>query len=421
MEENEKVIYEEDNFKTNAKIIVIGVGGGGSNAVNGMIHDKNDKVEYWVFNTDSQALASSPCDNKIILGKNTTKGLGAGGNPEKGKEAAEDSYAEIQSVVSGADMVFIACGEGGGTGTGASPVVAKAAKEAGCLVLAIVTRPFNFEGEERNDKALEGINNLKPYVDALIIVSNNKMLFINGKLSIKDALAESNKVLAQSVKTLTDLILIHGIINLDFADVKTTLTGKGLALIGIGFGKGENKAIEAAENAINSPLLETTIRGSKSMLINFTLGECSSAEDVQTAVDYITVAAGVKDNKVSVIFGIQIDESLGDTMKVAIIATDFDKNPSPIPNPAPMPTPSPTPNPIPTPKPIKISDRENNVEKDSSATPDYLTKFFNTPISTEEVEEKKEAYVPENDTTTTFTINEEVEDEDDAVVISKID
>lgn len=421
MEENEKVIYEEDNFKTNAKIIVIGVGGGGSNAVNGMIHDKNDKVEYWVFNTDSQALASSPCDNKIILGKNTTKGLGAGGNPEKGKEAAEDSYAEIQSVVSGADMVFIACGEGGGTGTGASPVVAKAAKEAGCLVLAIVTRPFNFEGEERNDKALEGINNLKPYVDALIIVSNNKMLFINGKLSIKDALAESNKVLAQSVKTLTDLILIHGIINLDFADVKTTLTGKGLALIGIGFGKGENKAIEAAENAINSPLLETTIRGSKSMLINFTLGECSSAEDVQTAVDYITVAAGVKDNKVSVIFGIQIDESLGDTMKVAIIATDFDKNPSPIPNPAPMPTPSPTPNPIPTPKPIKISDRENNVEKDSPATPDYLTKFFNTPISTEEVEEKKEAYVPENDTTTTFTINEEVEDEDDAVVISKID
>lgn len=285
--ENEdlKPIFDEEGLQANAKIIVIGVGGGGSNAVNGMLHDKNDEVDYWVFNTDSQALANSPCDNKLILGRNVTRGLGAGGLPEMGQKAAEDSYNDIQLVVKGSDMVFIAAGEGGGTGTGAAPVVARAAKEAGCLVLGIVTRPFTFEGKARKLHALEGISNLKQYVDALIVVSNDKMMFNNGALGIKNAFAASDEILAQSVKTVTDLILVHGVINLDFADVKATLAGKGLSLIGIGYGEGENKAIDAATNAINSPLLETSIRGSRSMIINITVGDDTTLDDVQYAIN----------------------------------------------------------------------------------------------------------------------------------------
>lgn len=408
MEDN-KIIEEDVDFKTNAKIIVIGVGGGGSNAVNRMINDKNDKVEYWVFNTDVQALASSPCERKLILGKNTTKGLGAGGNPNAGKAAAEDSYSEIQDIVKGADMVFIACGEGGGTGTGASPVVAKAAKDAGCLVLAIVTRPFNFEGDVRNNKALEGINTLKPFVDSLIIVSNDKMLFTNSNIAFKDALIESDKVLAQCVKTLTDLILVHGLINLDFADVKSTLTGKGLALIGIGYGKGANKAEEAAYNAINSPLLENSIRGSKSMLINFTLGKSSSTNDIQKAIDYIEDAAGVKDYKVNINFGIQFDDSLDDTMKVAIIATDFQKSDSAL---------SDSITPIPAPNSIPPFDKENDK---TNVTPSYLTEFFKKQTSTAVDEKKDEENIIEDNMTTFNKTNEIYEEEDDAIVISKND
>jgi cell division protein FtsZ len=324
--EEKKTIYDDDELQTNAKIIVIGVGGGGSNAVNGMINDKSDEVEYWVFNTDSQALANSPCENKLILGKNVTRGLGAGGQPEMGRRAAEDSYSDIQLIVKNCDMVFIAAGEGGGTGTGAGPVVAKAAKEAGCLVLGIVTRPFNFEGKVRKLHALEGISELRKYVDALIVVSNDKMMFNNGSLSIKNAFAASDEILAQSVKTVTDLILKHGIINLDFADVKATLSDKGLSLIGIGFGQGENKALDAATNAINSPLLEASIRGAKSMIINITVGDDSSLNEVRSAINYITECAGGTDNDVNIIFGVQLGDDYHDKMKIAIIATDFNKD-----------------------------------------------------------------------------------------------
>ncbi len=437
--ENEdlKPIFADEDLPTNAKIIVIGVGGGGSNAVNGMLHDKNEEVDYWVFNTDSQALANSPCDNKLILGKNVTRGLGAGGNPEMGQKAAEDSYNDIKLVIQGADMVFIAAGEGGGTGTGAAPVVAKAAKEQGCLVIGIVTRPFTFEGKARKHNALEGINNLRQYVDALIVVSNDKMMFNNGSLGIRNAFAASDEILAQSVKTVTDLILVHGVINLDFADVKATLEGKGLALIGIGYGEGENKAIDAATNAINSPLLETSIRGSKSMILNITVGDDTTLDDVQYAINFITESAGGRENDVNIIFGVQNDDSFHSKMKIAIIATDFTRdidvdqldtaynrsisslNNNGMNN---MPEPPATPvmkEEIPIRSVVKEEIKE---DRERSVLPDYLRDFFaeeNQPSmpARETIQE-----VSKNDPTTTFkTVDSEVvdDDEDDAIVVER--
>lgn len=437
--ENEdlKPIFADEDLPTNAKIIVIGVGGGGSNAVNGMLNDKNEEVDYWVFNTDSQALANSPCDNKLILGKNVTRGLGAGGNPEMGQKAAEDSYNDIKLVIHGADMVFIAAGEGGGTGTGAAPVVAKVAKEEGCLVIGIVTRPFTFEGKARKHNALEGINNLRQYVDALIVVSNDKMMFNNGSLGIRNAFAASDEILAQSVKTVTDLILVHGVINLDFADVKATLEGKGLALIGIGYGEGENKAIDAATNAINSPLLETSIRGSKSMILNITVGDDTTLDDVQYAINYITESAGGRENDVNIIFGVQNDDSFHSKMKIAIIATDFtrdidvdqldtayNRSISSFNNNGmnSMPEEPSTPV-IKEETPIRsVVKEEIKEDRERSVLPDYLRDFFaedNQPSrpATESVQENSH-----NDPTTTFKrVDSEVvdDDEDDAIVVER--
>lgn len=436
--ENEdlKPIFADEDLPTNAKIIVIGVGGGGSNAVNGMLHDKNEEVDYWVFNTDSQALANSPCDNKLILGKNVTRGLGAGGNPEMGQKAAEDSYNDIKLVIHGADMVFIAAGEGGGTGTGAAPVVAKAAKEEGCLVIGIVTRPFTFEGKARKHNALEGINNLRQYVDALIVVSNDKMMFNNGSLGIRNAFAASDEILAQSVKTVTDLILVHGVINLDFADVKATLEGKGLALIGIGYGEGENKAIDAATNAINSPLLETSIRGSKSMILNITVGDDTTLDDVQYAINYITESAGGRENDVNIIFGVQNDDSFHSKMKIAIIATDFTRDidvdqldtaynrsisslnngMNSIPEEPSTPV-------MKEETPIRsVVKEEIKEDRERSVLPDYLRDFFaeeNQPSrpAAESMQENSH-----NDPTTTFQrVDSEVvdDDEDDAIVVER--
>ena len=320
--EKDPLFFSDEGLTTNAKIKVIGVGGGGSNAVNQMINDKKDLVQYIICNTDAQALAHSECQNKYVLGKNVTRGLGAGGNPDMGRKAAEDSYKDLQLLVKDADMVFIACGEGGGTGTGAAPVVAKAAKEKGCLVLAIVTRPFNFEGKNRRLNALQGISELKKNVDAIIVVSNDKLVFNNGKKTIKESFREADEVLARAVKTVTDLILLHGTINLDFADVKSTLQGKGISLIGIGTGVGKNKAIDAASNAINSPLLEASIKGAKSMILNVTVGDDTSLDDVQYAINYINEAAG---NEANIIWGLLNDETYHDKMTIAIIATDFSK------------------------------------------------------------------------------------------------
>ena len=437
--ENEdlKPIFADEDLPTNAKIIVIGVGGGGSNAVNGMLNDKNEEVDYWVFNTDSQALANSPCDNKLILGKNVTRGLGAGGNPEMGQKAAEDSYNDIKLVIHGADMVFIAAGEGGGTGTGAAPVVAKVAKEEGCLVIGIVTRPFTFEGKARKHNALEGINNLRQYVDALIVVSNDKMMFNNGSLGIRNAFAASDEILAQSVKTVTDLILVHGVINLDFADVKATLEGKGLALIGIGYGEGENKAIDAATNAINSPLLETSIRGSKSMILNITVGDDTTLDDVQYAINYITESAAGRENDVNIIFGVQNDDSFHSKMKIAIIATDFtrdidvdqldtayNRSISSFNNNGMNSMPEEPSTPVMKEEtPIRsVVKEEIKEDRERSVLPDYLRDFFaedNQPSrpATESVQENSH-----NDPTTTFKrVDSEVvdDDEDDAIVVER--
>lgn len=309
-----------DAFESYVKILVIGVGGGGSNAVNEMVEDGLKNIDFWVFNTDAQALATSKSPNRLVLGENVTKGLGAGGQPAVGKQAAEDSLPAIKDIIKGYNMVFVACGEGGGTGTGAAPVVAKAAKDMGALTVAIVTRPFTFEGTGRIKKATSGIAALKEAVDSLIIVSNDKLMFMNGKSSIKDAFGESDKVLAQSVKTITDLILLPGIINLDFADVKNTLSNKGLALIGFGTATGPNKAKEAANAAIASPLLEVSIKGARSAIVNITGGDGVTLNEAQEAVRYITEVAG---GDVNIIFGVQMNPEFDDMMLVSVIATDF--------------------------------------------------------------------------------------------------
>lgn len=313
--------FHFDPFESYAKIVVIGVGGGGSNAVNKMLEDRTGNIVYWVFNTDAQALATSKAENRLVLGKNLTKGLGAGGDPAVGREAALDSLEEIKQVIEGADMVFIAAGMGGGTGTGAAPIVAKCAKEAGALTVAIVTRPFNFEGQTRKVKAVEGINELRANVDSIIIVSNDSLMMFNGSRSLGEAFSESDRVLSQSVKTITDLIILPGVINLDFADVKSTLSGKGIAMIGFGMGSGEKKALDAATSAITCPLLEASIRGCRSAIINVTGGQGVTLADASDAVDYITEAAG---NNINIIFGVQQNPALNDTMMISIIATDFD-------------------------------------------------------------------------------------------------
>lgn len=314
--------FELDAFESYAKIVVIGVGGAGSNAVNQMLEEKIANIEFWVFNTDAQALATSKAENRLVLGRQTTRGLGAGGDPQVGREAALDSVDDIKRVIEGANMVFIAAGMGGGTGTGAAPVVAKLAKDAGALTVAIVTRPFTFEGNSRKVKAVEGITELKSAVDSIIIVSNDKLMFMNGSRPISEAFNESDKVLAQSVKTITDLILLPGLINLDFADVRSTLKDKGVALIGFGMGSGEHKAEEASSSAIASPLLEASVKGAHSAIINITGGKSVTLDEAQEAVNYITEAAG---NNVNIIFGVQQNLELNDQMLISVIATEFDE------------------------------------------------------------------------------------------------
>ena len=303
-----------------ARIKVFGIGGGGCNAVNRMVNEGVKGVEFYVCNTDLQSLNQSKCPNKIILGKNVTKGLGAGANPEVGQKAALESEDDIRKAMAGADMVFIACGEGGGTGTGAAPIFAKMAKEVGALTVGVVTTPFEFEGRRRTDQANVGIEQLKEYIDSLIIVSNNKLLSIIGKMPMQDAFKEADNILRQGVQTITDLIAVPAFINLDFADVRTVMQNKGTALIGIGMAQGENKAKEAAARAIKSPLLEAQIKGAKSAIINVT-GANISVYDSKEAVDLIREAAG---NDIDIIYGVAVNESLGESIIVTVIATGFE-------------------------------------------------------------------------------------------------
>lgn len=304
-----------------ADIRVIGVGGGGSNAVNRMIAENVQGIDCIVANTDVQVLNSSPATEKIVLGSDSTKGLGAGGNPEVGRKAAEESETQIREALKGADMVFITAGMGGGTGTGAAPLVAKLAKEEGALTIAVVTRPFAFEGKRRSKNAEEGIEELKKYVDSLIVVSNDNLLEVIGRKPIEEAFQAADNVLRQGVQTISDLISVEALVNLDFADVRSIMQNQGRALIGIGMADGEDKAINAAEKAIQSPLLESDIAGAKSAIINITGGDKVSLYDAQNAVAVIQDAAG---GDIDTIFGIAINEQLGDAIIVTVIATGFD-------------------------------------------------------------------------------------------------
>ncbi len=308
-----------------AKIKVIGVGGSGNNALNRMIKAQVSGVEFIAINTDAQALYHNNAPLKINIGKGTTRGLGAGSDQNVGKKAAEESSEEIRGHLENTDMVFITCGMGGGTGTGAAPVIAEMAKEAGALTVAVVTKPFTFEGEKRGERAVSGIEDLKSKVDTLITIPNDKILsIIDKKTPIHDAFTVVDDVLRQGVQGISDLITIHGMINVDFADVKNIMQNAGSALMGIGYGTGENRAVEAARAAIDSPLLEQQIDGAKGLLFNVTGGNDLSMFEVDEAAKVITAAA---DPSANIIFGAVIDDSYTGEIKITVIATGFDDKP----------------------------------------------------------------------------------------------
>ncbi len=307
-----------------AKLKVIGVGGGGCNAVNRMIESGVQGVEFIVANTDLQVLNASKCQNKLQIGANITEGLGAGANPEVGRESAIESKAEIEEALKGADMVFVTCGLGGGTGTGAAPIVAEIAQELGALTVAIVTKPFKFEGPRRMEQALVGLEELRKHVDTLIVIPNDRLRDIIDKTTpMIDAFSEVDNVLHRGVQSISDLIAVSGLINLDFADVKAVLENRGNAIIGIGLGVGENRAIEAARQAVSSPLLETTIDGATDAIINITGGRSLTLIEADNAAEVVRAAAKTD---INTIFGAVINENLTDEVIVTVIATGFDKS-----------------------------------------------------------------------------------------------
>ena len=304
-----------------AKIIVVGVGGAGNNAVNRMIDEEIDGVEFIGINTDKQALQLCRATRLLQIGEKLTKGLGAGAKPEIGEKAAEESSEEVAQALKGADMVFVTCGMGGGTGTGAAPVVAKLAKDMGILTVGVVTKPFRFEAKTRMTNALAGIEKIKDNVDTLIVIPNDKLLeIVDRRTTMPEALKKADEVLQQAVQGITDLINMPAIINLDFADVQTVMKDKGIAHIGIGSGKGDDKASEAAKMAVESPLLETTITGATHVIINVS-GDISLA-DASDASDYVRNLTG---DEVNIIFGAMYDSSMTDTCNVTIIATGIEE------------------------------------------------------------------------------------------------
>ncbi|MFC4103907.1 cell division protein FtsZ [Paenibacillus xanthanilyticus] len=315
--------------ETLAQIKVIGVGGGGSNAVNRMIENGVKGVEFITVNTDAQALHMARSEQKLQIGDKLTRGLGAGANPEVGKKAAEESREAISNTLKGADMVFVTAGMGGGTGTGAAPVIAEIARECGALTVGVVTRPFTFEGRKRSGQAELGIEALKEKVDTLIVIPNDRLLeIVDKKTPMLEAFREADNVLRQAVQGISDLIAVPGLINLDFADVKTIMTERGSALMGIGSATGENRAAEAARKAIQSPLLETSIDGARGIIMNITGGANLSLYEVNEAAEIVISAS---DPEVNMIFGASIDESLKEDIKVTVIATGFEhRNAAPI-------------------------------------------------------------------------------------------
>ncbi|MBT4937434.1 cell division protein FtsZ [Candidatus Peregrinibacteria bacterium] len=307
-----------------ARILVIGVGGGGGNAVNSMVRSQVEGVEFLAINTDAQALHTSQAAKKVNIGKAVTKGLGAGASPDIGKASAEESSEELKGIMEGADMVFIVCGLGGGTGTGASPIVASLAKEMGILTVGVVTKPFSFEGVKRKGQAQTGFDALKDSVDTLITIPNDKVLsIIDKKTPIMDAFMIIDDILRQGIQGISSIIMDSGLINVDFADVKSVMSNAGSALMGIGYGSGENRAVEAARAAIDSPLLELKIDGARGILLNITGGSDLSMYEVDEAAKIVTEAA---DPEADIIFGAVIDEQYAGEVKCTVVATGFSED-----------------------------------------------------------------------------------------------
>ena len=324
--------FQNEEQSTFASIKVVGCGGGGNNAVNRMVDAGLRGVEFISVNTDRQALSQANAQVKIQIGEKLTKVLGAGAIPEVGRRAAEESREEIASALKGADLVFITAGMGGGTGTGAAPIVAEIARDLGTLTIAVVTKPFNFEGKQRMKNAEAGIAELKQHVDTLVVIPNDRLLqVVNKGTTMIEAFKIADDVLRQGIQGISDLIAVPAMINLDFADVKTVMESGGMAHMGIGLGSGENKLVDAAKNAISSPLLETNIDGARAVLINVTGGEDISIVDINEAANLIMEAA---DPDANIIFGAGIDETMGDEVRITVIATGFEKTPFPAKEPA---------------------------------------------------------------------------------------
>ena len=324
--------FQNEEQSTFASIKVVGCGGGGNNAVNRMMDAGLRGVDFIAVNTDRQALGQSNAQVKIQIGEKLTKGLGAGAHPDVGRRAAEESREEIASALKGADLVFITAGMGGGTGTGAAPIVAEVARDLGMLTIAVVTKPFNFEGKQRMKNAEAGIEELKTNVDTLVVIPNDRLLQVVSKqTSMIEAFRVADDVLRQGIQGISDLIAVPAMINLDFADVKTVMESGGMAHMGIGIGSGENKLVDAAKNAIASPLLETNIDGARAVLINITGGADISIVDINEAANLVMEAA---DPDANIIFGAGIDETMGDDVRITVIATGFEKTPFPTREPA---------------------------------------------------------------------------------------
>lgn len=314
---------EQEQKQSFASIKVVGCGGGGTNAVNRMVEAKLRGVDFIAVNTDRQALSTSHADTTLQIGEKLTKGLGAGAIPEIGKRAAEESREEIAQLLKGADLVFVTAGMGGGTGTGAAPVVADIARELNCLTIGVVTKPFQFEGKQRMRNAEAGINELKQYVDTLVVIPNDRLLQVVSKgTSMLEAFRVADDVLRQGIQGISDLIALPATINLDFADVKTIMESGGMAHIGIGSGKGENRMVQAAKSAVASPLLETKIDGARAVLINITGGDDMPILDINEAARLIQESA---DSEANIIFGAGVDNSLKDEVRITVIATGFEK------------------------------------------------------------------------------------------------
>jgi cell division protein FtsZ len=318
------MIEFDENKNLAAKVKIIGIGGGGNNALNTMISYKLAGVEFIAANTDAQALAANLSPLKLQLGTTLTKGLGAGGNPEVGRKAALEDLEKIRDILKGADMVFITAGLGGGTGTGGAPVIAEAAREVGALTVAIVTKPFHFEGKKRMKQAEEGLANLRMTADALITIPNQRLLSISGKnMTLIEAFKKADEILYHAAKGISDIVVGHGIINLDFADVRTIMSETGMALMGTGIASGENRSVEAAQKAISSPLLEDiTIEGARGLLINITGGQNMTLSEIHEATTLVQKEAHEEAN---IIWGMVIDETMSEEIRVTVIATGFGK------------------------------------------------------------------------------------------------